>query len=134
MRGYGARGVCHGYRLRGTRHRGSEGQGGRAGRRHLPGVQTMTTTVVGGRRLWLRLLEPNDANLLRRFFWRLSNESVYRRFMAPIKAPSNALVARLVDVDHCDREALIALDQRGILGVARYGTVGAAHDVAVGVA
>jgi hypothetical protein len=65
----------------------------------------MTTTVVAGRRLWLRLLEPNDANLLRRFFWRLSSESVYRRFMAPIKAPSNALVERLVDIDHCDREA-----------------------------
>jgi GNAT superfamily N-acetyltransferase len=94
----------------------------------------MTTTVVGGRRLWLRLLEPSDANLLRRFFWRLSSESVYRRFMAPIKAPSNALVERLVDIDHCHREALIALDERGIVGVARYGTVGATHDVAVVVA
>jgi GNAT superfamily N-acetyltransferase len=94
----------------------------------------MTSTVVGDRRLWLRLLEPNDANLLRRFFWRLSSESVYRRFMAPIKAPSNALVERLVDIDHCDREALIALDERGIVGVARYGTAGAAHDVAVVVA
>jgi GNAT superfamily N-acetyltransferase len=54
--------------------------------------------------------------------------------MAPIKAPSNALVARLVDIDHCDREALIALDERGILGVARYGSAGATHDVAVVVA
>jgi GNAT superfamily N-acetyltransferase len=94
----------------------------------------VTTAVVGGRRLWLRLLEPNDANLLRRFFWRLSSETVYRRFMAPIKAPSSALLERLVDVDHCDREALIALDERGIVGVARYGTVGATHDVAVVVA
>src|SRR5260370_32465759 len=94
----------------------------------------MTSTVVGGRRLWLRLLEPGDANLLRRFFWRLSSESVYRRFMAPIKAPSSTLVARLVDIDHCDREALIAFDERGIVGVARYGTAGATHDVAVVVA
>jgi len=94
----------------------------------------MTSTVLGGRRLWLRLLEPNDANLLRRFFWRLSSESVYRRFLSPIKAPSNALVERLVDIDHCNREALIALDERGIVGVARYGTVGATHDIAVVVA
>src|SRR5713226_2666219 len=94
----------------------------------------MTSTLVGGRRLWLRLLEPGDANLLRRFFWRLSSESVYRRFMAPIHAPSDALLGRLVDVDHCDREALIALDERGIVGVARYGTMGAIHDVAVVVA
>jgi len=94
----------------------------------------MTSTVVGDRRVWLRLLEPADANLIRRFFWRLSSETVYRRFMAPIKAPSEALLARLVDIDHCDREALIALDERGIVGVARYGTVGATHDVAVVVA
>ena len=94
----------------------------------------MTSTVVGGRRLWLRLLEPGDANLLRRFYLRLSKESVYRRFMAPIKAPSNALVERLVDIDHCNREALIALDERGIVGVARYGADGATHDVAVVVA
>src|SRR4029077_21023504 len=49
-------------------------------------------------------------------------------------APSNALVERLVDIDHCDREALIAIDERGIVGVARYGTVGTTHDVAVVVA
>lgn len=94
----------------------------------------MTSTVVGGRRLWLRLLEPGDANLIRRFFWRLSSETVYRRFLSPIKAPSNTLVERLVDIDHCNSEALIAFDERGIVGVARYGTVGATHDVAVVVA
>src|SRR5260370_7683417 len=54
--------------------------------------------------------------------------------MAPIKAPPNAHVATLGDIDHCDREALIALDERGIVGVARYGTVGATHDVAVVIA
>jgi GNAT superfamily N-acetyltransferase len=94
----------------------------------------MTSTVVDGGRVWLRLLEPGDANLIRRFFWRLSSETVYRRFMAPIKAPSNALLERLVNIDHCNREALIALDERGIVGVARYGTAGATHDVAVVVA
>jgi GNAT superfamily N-acetyltransferase len=94
----------------------------------------MTSTLVGGRRVWLRLLEPSDANLIRLFFLRLSRETVYRRFLAPIKVPATALVERLVDIDHCDREALIALDERGIVGVARYGTVGATHDVAVVVA
>jgi GNAT superfamily N-acetyltransferase len=45
------------------------------------------------------------------------------------------LLKKLVDVDHCDREALIALDEQGIVGVARYGTDnGGSHDVAVVVA
>ncbi|HSS94015.1 MAG TPA: GNAT family N-acetyltransferase [Candidatus Dormibacteraeota bacterium] len=94
----------------------------------------MTSTIVDGRRLWLRLLEPTDANLIRLFFWRLSAESLYRRFLSPIKPPANTLVARLVDIDHCSREALIALDEHGIVGIARYGTLGSRHDVAVVVA
>ena len=94
----------------------------------------MTSTVVTGRRLWLRLLEPGDANLLRLFYWRLSSETIYRRFLSPIKPPANALITRLVDIDHHDREALIALDERGIVGVARYGTAGLTHEVAVVVA
>jgi GNAT superfamily N-acetyltransferase len=94
----------------------------------------MTTTVVGGRRIWLRLLERSDTNLVRLFFLRLSSETVYRRFLSPVKPPANALLQKLVDIDHCDREALIALDERGIVGVARYGTLGTTHDVAVVVA
>lgn len=94
----------------------------------------MTSTVVGGRRVWLRLLEPGDADLIGQFFWRLSSETIYLRFLAPIKQPSNTLLKRLVDIDHRDREALIALDERGIVGIARYGTVGKSHEVAVVVA
>ncbi len=95
----------------------------------------MTSTVVDGRRVRLRLLQPADADLIRRFFWRLSSETVYRRFFSPMTLPNEALLGRLLDVDHCAREALIALDDQGIIGVARYGTgPGASHDVAVVVA
>ena len=95
----------------------------------------MTSTVVDGRRVWLRLLQPGDADLISRFFWRLSKETVYRRFFSPITLPNEPLLKRLVDVDHCDREALIALDDQGIVGVARYGTgPGESHDVAIVVA
>ena len=95
----------------------------------------MTSTVVDGRRLRLRLLQPGDAELITRFFWRLSSETVYRRFFSPIRLPNETLLKKLVDVDHCDREALIALDDQGIVGVARYGTApGGSHDVAVVVA
>lgn len=94
----------------------------------------MTSTLIGGRRVWLRLLEPGDANLIRLFYWRLSSETIYRRFLSPIKPPANALLKKLVDIDHHDREALIALDERGIVGIARYGTVASTHEVAVVVA
>ena len=95
----------------------------------------MTSTVVDGRRLRLRLLQPGDAELLTRFFWSLSRETVYRRFFSPITLPNETLLKRLVDVDHCEREALIALDDQGIVGVARYGTgPGESHDIAVVVA
>src|SRR5260370_35637249 len=82
----------------------------------------MTSTVVAGRRVSLRLLQPGDADLISRFFWRLSKETVYRRFFSPITLPNEPLLNRLVDVDHCHREALIALDDQGIVGVARSGT------------
>jgi GNAT superfamily N-acetyltransferase len=95
----------------------------------------MTTTVVGGTRVWLRLLQPGDSELIKVFFRRLSSETVYRRFLSPVTALNDALLKRLVDIDHCDREALIALDDQGIVGVARYGTgPGESHDVAVVVA
>lgn len=95
----------------------------------------MTTAVVDGLRVRLRLLQRGDDDLLSRFFWRLSSETVYRRFFSPIRLPNDTLLKKLVDVDHCDREALIALDDQGIVGVARYGTGrGGSHDVAVVVA
>ena len=95
----------------------------------------MTSTVVGGRRVWLRLLQPADGDLILEFYARLSSETVYRRFLSPVRLPNEGLLKRLVDVDHCDREALIALDTLGIAGVARYGTArDGSHEVAVVVA
>jgi GNAT superfamily N-acetyltransferase len=96
----------------------------------------MTSTVIAGRRLRLRLLERGDADLIRQFYGRLSSETIYRRFLSPITLPNEALVRRLVDIDHHDRDALIALDAQGIAGIARYGTApsGGSHEVAVVVA
>jgi len=96
----------------------------------------MTSTVIAGRRLRLRLLERGDADLIRQFYGRLSSETIYRRFLSPITLPNEALVGRLVDIDHHDRDALIALDEQGIAGVARYGAApsGTSHEVAVVVA
>jgi len=68
----------------------------------------------------LARLEPSDGESLRRFFYRLSPESVYRRFMSPIARPEQAGPERLLDVNHRDREALLGVVDGEIVGVARY--------------
>lgn len=65
-------------------------------------------------------LEPCDGELMRRFFYRLSPQTIYRRFMSPITRPEQARPERLLDVDHEDREAVLAVVDGEIVGVARY--------------
>lgn len=65
-------------------------------------------------------LEKTDGLPLRRFFFRLSPETLYRRFHSPIARPEQAQPARLLDLDHHDREAVVALVEDEIVGVARY--------------
>ena len=81
----------------------------------------------------LRLLESTDDDLLSGFFQRLSPETVYRRFLAPIR-PSEILIRRLLNVDHCRREALIALDAEGVAGEVRFAPSGELTEVAIVVA
>jgi GNAT superfamily N-acetyltransferase len=73
-----------------------------------------------GERLRLRQLQAGDSGRLRQFGGRLSPETLYRRFMSP--APRcEWLLPRLMDVDHWDREAIVALAGEEIVAVARYG-------------
>jgi RimJ/RimL family protein N-acetyltransferase len=75
---------------------------------------------AGASRLGLAQLESSDREPLRRLFYRLSPETIYRRFMSPIARPEQVRPDRLLDVDHRDREAIVALDDGEIVGVARY--------------
>ena len=70
----------------------------------------------------LRQIRPTDKDLLRRGFERLSDESRYRRFLAPMDSLSNQMMRYLTEVDHHDHEAIVALDEETGegLGVARY--------------
>jgi GNAT superfamily N-acetyltransferase len=70
--------------------------------------------------------------LLVRGFERLSDESRYRRFLAPMPELSEGMLRYLTDIDHHDHEAIVALDEatgEG-LGVARYVRSRARPDVA----
>jgi RimJ/RimL family protein N-acetyltransferase len=78
-------------------------------------IQAATVGHVG-----LARLERSDGEALRRLFYRLSPATVYRRFHSPIARPEQAQPARLLDIDHHDREAVIAVVEGEIVGVARY--------------
>jgi len=75
-----------------------------------------------GSRVRVRQGHSSDRDLLLRGFARLSQESRYRRFLAPKPELSEANIHYLTEIDHHDHEAMIALDEatgEGI-GVARY--------------
>jgi GNAT superfamily N-acetyltransferase len=75
-----------------------------------------------GSRVRIRQGRPTDGELLVRGFDRLSLESRYRRFLTPLPALSGRILGYLTDVDHHDRESMVALNEQGTagLGVARY--------------
>ena len=66
-----------------------------------------------------RPVRPDDGPLFCRLWDRLSPETVYRRFHAPLRSPPLG-AHRLVEVDHDLREALVAVVGGEVVGVARY--------------
>jgi hypothetical protein len=81
-----------------------------------------TRTLRDGARVTLRPIAPEDKPLIAATFERLSEASRYRRFFTTKHELSAAELAYLVDVDHTDHEAIIAIDPSSgeALGVARY--------------
>jgi RimJ/RimL family protein N-acetyltransferase len=81
--------------------------------------------ATDGASLAVRPLEPTDRAALSAGVERLSAESRYRRFAAPLPRLSERDLDRLLDLDHHEREALVAYDPvtgEG-LAVARYAAV-----------
>ncbi|MHB8661408.1 MAG: GNAT family N-acetyltransferase [Acidimicrobiales bacterium] len=68
----------------------------------------------------IRPLEASDTDALRDLFFRLSPQTVYLRFFQPVRRPSETLLHHLADVDHDQREALAAVADGQVIGVARY--------------
>jgi GNAT superfamily N-acetyltransferase len=79
-------------------------------------------TLRDGSVIELRPIEPTDKEGLASSFERLSPESRYRRFFAPLTRLSGTDLRYLTEVDHHDHEAIIALDPGSgqIVGVARF--------------
>jgi GNAT superfamily N-acetyltransferase len=81
-----------------------------------------SVTLRDGTRIRVRQGHSGDRDLLVRGFQNLSEESRYRRFLAPMSELSDSMVDYLTQIDHRDHEALVALSEdtgEGI-GVARY--------------
>ena len=75
-----------------------------------------------GSHVRLRQGHSSDRDLLLRGFERLSAQSRYQRFLAPMPALSDSMLRYLSHIDHRDHEAIVALDEQTGegLGVARY--------------
>jgi GNAT superfamily N-acetyltransferase len=77
--------------------------------------------TIDGVRLSIRPIAADDKSALVKNFGNLSEKSVYRRFLAPVKRLTASELTYLTELDHSDHEALVALTEGAeIVGVARY--------------
>jgi RimJ/RimL family protein N-acetyltransferase len=79
-------------------------------------------TLRDGATVEIRAIRPEHKQALEGAFERLSDESRYSRFLAPMDRLTPSMLTYLTEVDHRDHEALIAFDEHSgdAVGVARY--------------
>ncbi|MBM3545491.1 MAG: hypothetical protein FJX54_00955 [Alphaproteobacteria bacterium] len=79
---------------------------------------------IGGRRVRIRPIRPEDEPRLHVFSTRLTPEDVRMRFLQPLKRLSQPMAQRLSQIDYAREMALVALEGEGdeILGIARLST------------
>ena len=77
-----------------------------------------------GRSAHIRPIRPEDADLLVDFYSRVSDESKYYRFFAPMPKLSDRDVKRFTQVDYVQRVAFVLLVGRKMIAVGRYDAVG----------
>jgi GNAT superfamily N-acetyltransferase len=86
----------------------------------LTRTPTDAIRLADGTVLIVRPIQLLDVGRLERMFTRLSRESVRFRFFSPLPRLPRATLLRLAEVDHCRRDALVALAGDEIVAVARY--------------
>ena len=72
----------------------------------------------------LRPVRDEDQDLLRSFYSRVSDESKYFRFFAPMPTLSDKDVRRFTHVDHYDRVALVLTVADRMIAIGRYDAIG----------
>src|SRR5215218_7769363 len=73
-----------------------------------------------GRAVSIRVATPDDKEKLRRMFSRLSSKSIYRRFHHPYQRVPEQMLNLMLNVDHHDKESLVAVTKEEIVGHAMY--------------
>jgi GNAT superfamily N-acetyltransferase len=77
-----------------------------------------------GTQVYIRVATPWDLERLRAMFSRLSPETIYRRFHIPYPDVPERTLALMLDVDHHDKESLVAVAEGEIVGHAMYVRLG----------
>jgi GNAT superfamily N-acetyltransferase len=88
----------------------------------MPNGHETEVPLRDGSILRVRPIRPDDKDAIASGFERMSAESRYRRFFAPLRQLSEEDLAYLTEVDHTDHEALIGFEAGTgePVGVARY--------------
>ena len=83
---------------------------------------TARVALRDGRAVLVAPLHPDDRHRYLTGFEKVSAESLYTRFMSPVVRLSESQLRYLLEVDHTDHEALLAVDEEGgeAVGVARF--------------
>ena len=84
--------------------------------------RTDRVTLRDGRIALVAPLHPDDRNRYLSGVSKMSEESLYKRFMAPVSRLTESQLRYLLEVDHRDHEALLAVDEDSgeAVGVARF--------------
>ena len=77
-----------------------------------------------GTRVTIQVATPWDGEGLRRMFSCTSSETIYRRFLIPYPDVPEQTLALMLDVDHHDKESLVAVADEEIIGHAMYVRLG----------
>lgn len=75
---------------------------------------------MNGARFSVRPVLPSDAAAVQTLIAHLSPHSRYRRFHGPIQRLSSRQLAGFVDVDHHERETLLAATADRVVGIGQY--------------
>ena len=75
--------------------------------------------------VYIRIATPSDGEKLRAMLSRASKETVYRRFHTPFPEVPNWMVALMLEADHHDKESLVAVADKKVVGHAMYARLGA---------
>ena len=78
------------------------------------------TTLRDGTEVAIVPMQATDSARLMRFHGTLSAETTYARFFSFHPELTSAELERFTHVDHCDREAIVALAEDEIVGVTRF--------------